>query len=190
MITVPDLPGREHWTPAFAGLSTDKVRRFVWAYLFGGTNAAAAAKWAGYSNASNACDVRGHDLLQRDDVHAALRELSSKYLFSLAPKAIVRLGQLLDERDHPKHFAAVALTMQSTYFPQRQEVQHNHTGSIELNHTDAALEALTYMRSLNVPRETLEQQFGKSGLSRYERMLEERDSKRMKVIEGKVDDQS
>ena len=47
-----------------------------------------------------------------------------------------------------------------------------------------ALEALSYLKSMSVPREKLIEQFGHSGLVRYEKMLEERDAKRgMKVIE-------
>lgn len=183
-IGLPDLPSREGWPPALAALATDKVRKFAWAYLFNGGQAAEAARWAGYSNVAEGAKVRACELLQREDVHAALRELSTKYLFSLAPKAIVRLGELLDRPEHPKHFNAIALTMQSTYFPDQHRVEHHHTGSIELSHTDAALEALSYLKSMSVPREKLVEQFGHSGLARYEKMLDERDAKRgMKTIE-------
>jgi len=162
----------------------EKQRKFAWGYLFSGGHGAEAARFAGYSDASEACKVRAHGLLQRDDINAALRDLSTKYLFSLAPKAIIRLGELLDDRKHHKHFDAIRLTMGVTYFPEKQQVEHHHTGSVQVNHTDAALEALAYLKSMDVPREKLIQQFGHSGLERYERMLEERNAKRgMKVIE-------
>lgn len=183
------MPSRDGWPPALAALSTDKHRRFAWAYLFNGGCAAEAARWAGYSDHADGAKVRGCELLQRDDVHAALRELSTKYLFSLAPRAITRLGELLDQPQHPKHFNAIELTMRSTYFPDQHRVEHHHTGSVEISHTDAALEALAYLKSMDVPRDKLVQQFGASGLARYERMLAERDEKRggPKLIEGKVE---
>lgn len=159
-------------------------RKFAWAYLFSGGEGADSARAAGYSDVADGAKVRASELLQREDVHAALRELSTKYLFSLAPKAIARLGQILDSPQHPKHFNAIELTLSKTYFPERHQVEHHHTGSIELSHTDAALEALSYLKSMSVPREKLIEQFGHSGLTRYEKMLEERDAKKgMKVIE-------
>lgn len=179
---IPELPDREHWPPALAALKNDRHRKFAWAYLFSGGEGMASARAAGFSDTGEACKVRAFELLQRDDIHAALREISTKYLFSLAPKAIVRLGELLDKPDHSKHAKAIEMALGMTWFPQQTQVNHHHTGSIELSHTDAALEALAYLRSLNVPRETLVAQFGHSGLARYEKMLEERDRK-MKVIE-------
>jgi len=179
---LPELPSQESWPPAFAALKNERHRRFAWAYLFTGGEGEASARVAGYSDASEACKVRAHELLQRDDITEALRELSTKYLFSLAPKAIMRLGAILDLPQHPKHMKAIELTLSKTWFPEQTQVSHHHSGTIELSHTDAAMEALAYLRSLNVPRETLVAQFGHSGLARYEKMLEERDRK-MKVIE-------
>jgi hypothetical protein len=185
---IPELPAREDWPPALAALRGDRQRKFAWAYLFSGGEGMASARAAGYSDTGEACKVRAFELLQRDDIQAALREISTKYLFSLAPKAIVRLGELLDKPDNHKHFDAIRLTMASTLFPERTSIEHHHSGTIELSHTDAALEALTYLRSMAVPREKLVEQFGHSGLVRYEKMLEEQETKKgMKVIEEKVD---
>src|SRR5215831_9848292 len=118
-LVIPLMPPKED-LPSSVTTLPEKQMRFVWGYLFGGGEGAAAARWAGYSDAAEACKVRAHGLLQRDDINAALRDLSTKYLFSLAPKAIIRLGELLDDRKHHKHFDAIRLAMGATYFPERQ----------------------------------------------------------------------
>lgn len=171
--------------PKMAACS-ERERKFVWAYLLNGGNQRQAAIAAGFSNASGACDVRGHELMQRDRVLEAMHEVSWKTMRGLSLVAVLQTERILKEGTDADRLKAAFGVLNRTGFGEATVVQHNHTGSIELNHTDAALEALTYMRSLNVPRETLEQQFGKSGLSRYERMLEERNS-RVKTIEGKVE---
>ena len=103
-------------------------------------------------------------------------------LGSVAVPAVRALEALIEKPDHPDHFKAVTAVLSRIGFGEKVLVDHRHSGTIELNHTDAALEALAYLRSMAVPREKLVEQFGHSGLARYEKMLQERDSK-MKVIE-------
>ena len=57
---------------------------------------------------------------------------------------------------------------------------------VTVNHTDSALQDLRTLIGLGVAREKLVEIFGFSGLSRYEKMLEEQDRRSGKLIEGEV----
>jgi hypothetical protein len=181
---VPVCPPFEDLPDAVRSLSQERERIFVWAYMFNGANGAAAARTAGYSDASDGAKVRAHTLLQRDDVQAALRELTQKYLFSLAPKAIVRLGELLDKPDHKQHAKAIDMTLARTGFIERTGVDHQHEHTIKVDHTSAAVADLRRLLALGVPREKLIEVFGYSGLSRYEKLLLEEDARAGRMIEG------
>jgi hypothetical protein len=62
--------------------------------------------------------------------------------------------------------------------------QHQHDVSVKIeDHTSAAIANLRWLRELKVPRKVLLEQFGYSGLGRYEKMLEEHDRAQPKVIE-------
>jgi phage terminase small subunit len=167
----------------------ERERRFVWAYVVNSIsdkreNGSQAARDAGYSDTKEACKVRAHELLHRDDVLDAIQEVAGRELRGLVVPAVMGMARLLDKPDHPDHFKAVTAVLNRTGFSEKTTVEVHHSGSIELNRTDSALEALAYLKSLDVPREKLVEQFGHSGLARYEKMLEERDAKRsMKVIE-------
>ena len=149
----------------------------MWGYVFGGGEGAAAARIAGYSDAGEACKVRAHSLLQRDEIQDAIKALTGKYLFSLAPKAVLRLGEILDNPKHSKHTKAIEMVLDRTGHGAATDVNVNVQGEVTVNHTDAALENLRSMLELGVPREKLEGIFGFSGLSRYEKMLAERGPK-------------
>ena len=163
---------------------TEKQRRFVWAYFLTGGEGAEAARQAGYSDTGEAAKVRACTLLQQDTILQAMHEVAWKSLRGLTLLATVKLERLLRKDDSPDQAKAIFGVLNRTGLGEKMLVEHHHTGSIELNHTDAALEALAYLKSMAVPREKLVEQFGHSGLERYERMLEERDAKRgMKVVE-------
>jgi len=164
---------------------TEKQRRFVWAYLLNGGHGSDAARQAGYSDSGEACKVRASTLLQQDDILQAFHEVSWKSMRGLSMVATLTVENVMRHGPPAERLKAAFGILNRTGFGEKLQVEHHHTGSIELSHTDAALEALSYLRSLNVPRETLIAQFGHSGLARYEKMLEERDAKRgMKVIEN------
>lgn len=158
-------------------LRNDRERAFVWNYILNGANGTRAARAAGYSDASGACRVRAVELLQREDIQAALRELSVRYLGSLVPKAMVRLGQLLDNKTHRQHHKAIDMVLSRTGFAERTAVDVNVSGQVNINHTDAAVDDLRRLKSIGVPRAELERIFGFSGLSRYEKLLAAADAK-------------
>lgn len=163
-------------------------RKFVWAYLQNGGNGRQAALTAGYSDVKEGAKVRGSELLHRDRVIQALHEVAWKSMRGLSLVAVLQTENILRHGSPADRLKAAFGILNRTGFGERMQVEHHHTGSIEVSHTDAALEALTYLKSMDVPREKLIEQFGHSGLTRYERMLEERDAKRgVKLIEGKVE---
>jgi len=159
-----------------------RERAFVWFMVCNGGIGYKAAIAAGYSNASEAAKVRAFELRQKPAIIEAIHECGWRNLGSLGLTAISALETLVLKPDHPDHFKAVTAVLSRIGFGEKVLVDHRHSGTIELSHTDAALEALAYLRSMAVPRDKLVEQFGHSGLARYEKMLLERDSK-MKVIE-------
>jgi hypothetical protein len=118
--------------------------------------------------------VRAHELLRQDAVLDALREQAGKNLKHLSALAIHKLEQIVMKDGSPDQLKAVLAVLNRTGFDEKTTVQHVHTGTVELNHTDAALESLAFLKSMDVPREKLIEQFGYSGLARYEAMLTER----------------
>src|SRR5262245_49658691 len=107
---IPLMPDASMLPDEFLVLS-ERQRAFAWNYVFNGANGADAAREAGFSDVKEGCKVRAHELLARDDVCDAVRALTTKYLFSLAPKATLRLNQLLDDPKHPKHAKAIEMTL-------------------------------------------------------------------------------
>lgn len=171
MPPLPDLP------EAVVALRDERQRSFVWHYMLNGGDGAKAARLSGYSDVKEACKVRASQLLQRADIQAALQELCTRYLFSLAPKAVFRLGKLLDDPKHKHHAKAIDMTLSRTGFGERTAVDVNVSGSVQVNHTREAVEQLRMFRGMGVPREKLVEIFGFSGLERYEKMLVEADAK-------------
>lgn len=168
---IPLLPALSDLPDAVRSLRTERERVFVWTYMFNGGNGADAARLAGYSDKSEGAKVQAHHLLQREEVQHALRELCTKYLFSLAPKAIFKLGVLLDSENEKVALKAVDMTLSRTGHSERTALDVNVGGSVTVNHTTAAVDDLRRLKSLGVPREKLIETFGHSGLSRYEKML-------------------
>jgi hypothetical protein len=182
---VPLIPPVSDLPEAVQALRSDRERVFVWTYMFNGGNGTRAAKAAGYSDASEGCKVRAHGLLQRANVQSALRELCGKYLFSLAPIALVKLRDHLHSENEKISQKAVDMTLSRTGFSERTAMDVNVTGSVQVNHTTAAVEDLRRLMQLGVPREKLVETFGFSGLSRYEKMLEAAD--KAKLIEHQAE---
>ena len=179
---IPIMPAVGDLPEAFQVLRDQRRQAFVWAYVFNGAQGKAAAIAAGYSDVADGAKVRACELLQREDVGEAIKALTGRYLFSLAPKAVLRLNELLDNPRHPKHVRAIELTLDRTGHVAKTAVDVTVGGTVTVNHTDAALADLERLQAMGVPRAELERIFGFSGLERYERML----AKRPKVIEGEI----
>jgi hypothetical protein len=182
---LPLLPPLADMPEALRDVRDERRRRFAWFYVFNGANGSAAAVAAGYSDVAGGAKVQAHHVLQRDDVQNAIKALTTRYLFSLAPKAVLRLEELLDNPKHPKHDKAIEMTLSRSGHGEKSQVDVNVSGSVTLNHTDTALEDLRRLVELGAPREKLIEAFGVSGLIRYEGMLAEKVSRETKVIEHK-----
>lgn len=171
------LPPLHHLPEAMQALRNDRERAFVWNYMLNGCKGGPAALAAGYAGTPGSARVRAFELLHREDIQAALRELGMRYLGSLMPKALVRLGELLDNKNHRQHAKAIEMTLSRTGVVERTALDVNVSGQVNVNHTDAAVEDLRRLKSIGVPRAELERIFGFSGLSRYEKLLAAADAK-------------
>ena len=175
---IPLLPPLQHLPEAVQALRHERERVFVWHYMLNGANGADAARKAGYSDKKEGAKVRAHELLHRDDIQQALRELSTRYLFSLAPKALFRLSTLLESESEPVALKAVAMTLSRTGFAERTGLDVTVDGQVKVvDHTTAAVADLRRLKGLGVPRAELERVFGFTGLSRYEKLLAAEDAK-------------
>lgn len=180
----PILPPLHQLPEAVQALRNDRERLFCWNYLWNGGNGAKAAREAGYSDVKEGAKVRAHGLLARQDILDALSELGRRYLYSLQPKALVRLGALLESPDERVAAKAVDMTLSRTGLSERTAIDLNVNGTVKVvDHTAAAVEDLRRLKAMGVPRTELERVFGFSGLARYEKMLAAEDAK---LIEGEV----
>lgn len=184
---IPLLPPASDLPEAVLALRTERERAFVWTYMFNGGDGAKAARAAGYSDVKEGAKVRAHGLLQRGDVQEALRSLCTKYLFSLAPVALVKLRKHLLSDNERVSLKAVDMTLSRTGHSERTALDVNVSGEVRhVDHTKAAVEDLRRLKSLGVPKPELEKVFGFSGLSRYERLLAADDAK---LIEARPADE-
>jgi phage terminase small subunit len=165
---------------------SEKERRFVWFYVTDDDgNATEAARKAGYVDSENgAIRVRGHQLIHRDRVLAAIEEVAGKAFRGLLAPAVRATRRLIENDKHADHAKTTLSVLSRLGKSERSGLDVNVTGEVQHNHTDAALNDLRALLSLQVPREKLVEIFGFSGLSRYEKMLAEVDAKAPKLIEG------
>jgi|SRR5579872_2588670 len=167
---------------------SERERRFVWFYVTndGPPNAAQAARDAGYADTSRAAAVRGHELLHRERVLAALEEVGKKAFRGLLGPAVKAAAKLIETEKHPDHSKAVFTTLARLGLGEKSSVDVNVSGEMTVNHTDQALNDLRVLIGLGVSEEKLVEVFGFSGLSRYRKMLAEQDARSGKLIEGEV----
>lgn len=165
-------------------LCSEMERSFVWHYLLGladgERNATEAARKAGYSDPggdSAAIRVRGYELMHRDRVKAALREVAETEFEGLLLPTVQAARNLIENPKHRDHAGTVKTILSGLGLG--ETVRLKVEGEVTVNHTDAAIEDLRRLKSLGVPREKLLETFGFSGLSRYEAMLVEADRKRL-----------
>lgn len=163
---------------------SDRERKFVWFYITndGPPNGAQAARDAGYSDASDGAKVTAHALLHRERVIQALEEVGKKAFRGLLGPAVKAAAKMINNDKHIDHSKAVFTTLARLGLGEKSSVDVNVNGEVTVNHTDQALNDLKALLELGVARSKLEEIFGFSGLSRYEKMLAEVP----KLIEGEV----
>jgi phage terminase small subunit len=172
---------------------SERERAFVMHYLAicaeeGKGNATEAARRAGYADAGlQSCSIRvqAHSLLHREKVREAMFEIGKAEFVSLLFPSVMAARKLVENDKHPDHAGMVKTTLSALGFGEKSQVDLNISGSVNVSHTDSALEDLRRMMELGTPREKLAEVFGQSGLDRYERMLA---SQRLKVIEHSPDE--
>ena len=164
---------------------SERERAFVMHYLAicaegGRANATEAARRAGYTDTGDAgIRVRGHQLLHRDRVKAAMVEVGRTEFLGLLFPTIMAARHLIENKDHPDHAGMVKSTLSALGLGERTAVDFNVSGEVTVNHIDAAIDDLRRLTEMGAPREKLVEVFGVSGLERYERML----ASKAKVIE-------
>jgi hypothetical protein len=178
------------WGPCMKALPSDRHRAFVCALYeiergLGATTK--AAKMAGFgTSTTSAVSWRAiaYRLAHDDKILAAIHEEDQRRIRTSAPRAIRALTNLVEDPDHKDHGRAIAMILDRVH-----PAETHHTVEVR-HHIDHDAEAVTQLRmlkSLDVSRAKLEEMFGHSGLSHYERLLELEDQKtrpRPKMIEG------
>lgn len=184
MTDVPVLPPLEHLPEAVRALRNDRERLFCWHYMWGGGNGSKAARLAGLGSTAGSVRVRAHEMLMRQDILNAVGELGARYLYTLQPKALVKVGKLIDSKSDGVALKASLGVLGRTGMGERTGLDVNVSGEVTVDHTSAAVADLRRLRELGLPREKLVETFGFSGLARYEKLLEASD--KAKVVEGEV----
>lgn len=181
--------------PKMLALS-ERERAFVWYYVIEQETQTEAARKAGYAdngslgdNAKSSIRVRAHDLMHRERVLEAIDEVGRQAFRGLLAPAIAAVKRIIENPKHPDHSKVVAATLNRLGLVEKTGVEVSVNGTIAVNHTDAAVSDLKALRELGVSREKLIEMFGFSGLSRYEKMLDEREGRAPRgplLIEGEV----
>jgi hypothetical protein len=172
---------------------SERERRFAFLMAIHATdgNAAAAARLAGYSDPgphSGSIKVKASQLMHHERVIAAVAEFTRNAFRGLEPVCVAKVRRIVENEKHPDH-AKVCLSLLSRYgYSERTQTDVTVSGSVTVNHTDAAVDDLRRLKLLGVPKEKLLEIFGFSGLDRYEAMLAEKDARAPKVIEHRSDE--
>jgi hypothetical protein len=120
--------------PKMQALRDDRQRRFAFLMGCGETNATEAAREAGYPDTSGAAKTRGWELMQREDILSAVREVAGRVLGGLAPIAIAALRNILRTPKHPAHARMIETVLDRTGYlaamEQRITVEHVDDGRL------------------------------------------------------------
>jgi hypothetical protein len=163
------------WGPCMKALPSDRHRAFVIALYEvergRGANVQ-AAKMAGFgtsTTSANGWSAIGYRLSHDERILAALHEEDQRRIRASAPRAIRALTNLIEDSTHKDHARAIAMTLDRVH-----AVETRHTVEVHhrVDHDAEAVTQLRVLKSLDVPRAKLEEMFGYSGLSHYERLLE------------------
>jgi hypothetical protein len=186
-----EVPGID-FGPAMMALPSDRHRNFVLFHVIDVVedNHANAARRAGFGRSNSSAETfakLAYRLLQDAAIQAAILEVGKRYLGSLISKALRACDEVMGDenaKDADRLRAASAVLDRTFGVTTSLQVQVEHTHHID--HTAAAIEALRWMKQMDVPHAKLVEHFGESGLGRYEKKLAEEDIKAGKVIGGEV----
>lgn len=163
-------------------------RRFVWFFVTGDEDDATdAARKAGYvDNGNGAIRVTAHRLRHRERVIEAIKEVAAAELRAQIVPVLHATKRIIRNPKHPDHARTLATMLSRLGHGEKGSLDVNVSGQVTLSHTDASLNDLRILREMGVSRDVLERAFGFSGLPRLEKMLEEREGRSSKLIEGEV----
>jgi hypothetical protein len=184
---IPDSLG-----PAMEALPKPQWRVWVMNFVVTG-NAAEASRRSGFGTESTSDKdfARiGYRLLRRDDVRMAIMEETRNHYHTAAAAAVREVRRILDDpkaKDADKLRAADGILARFDPIITGQVVRVEHEHHHRVDHATATLEALRFLKSLDVPRDKLVEHFGYSGLARYEAQLIAADAKAGKLIEGRAE---
>jgi phage terminase small subunit len=186
---LPVVEGTE-WGPCMKALASDRHRAFVLALYevpLGYGAQVKAAKRAGFGTSTSSAkswSVIASRLAHDEKIQLAIREEGEKRIRASAPRALRALGRLIESPNHKDHGRAIGMVMDRVHPAEQRHVVdvHHHT-----DHDAEAVAQLRMFKGLGVARGKLEEMFGYSGLSRYERLLDLEDAKnRPPMIEGRA----
>jgi phage terminase small subunit len=176
--------------PMMKALPTDRHRAFVRALYqvkpgFGAqSKAAKLAGWGQPLSSAQSMATIASRLAHDERVLEAIREEDEKRIRSSAPRAISALSRLVENPKHKDHARGIAMVLDRVHPAETRHLVDVHHHAVD--HSAEAVAQLRMLKSLDVAREKLEEVFGFSGLSRYEKMLAEADARAPKLIEGTV----
>jgi hypothetical protein len=164
---------------AMAQLPSDKMRAYI-EFKLAGHKPAEAVRLAGYQVSSpQSATSLAYKLDHDPRMEMAWIEMCRAQLKRLGGKAINALDETISMPMHPQRIkAALAVVDRIDPTVQRVEVKHE-----KVDQTTEALKYLDHLLSLGTPREVLEREFGKFGLSHYSRLLAEKKSAEPKIID-------
>lgn len=131
-------------------LLTDRQRAFVIAFVEAGNQNYAEA----YIRAGYAFDeTRGNAsrLANSPKVQAAILEETSSRLHAMAPVALATVLKIATTDNHPAQFAAAKHILAATGFNQRQSIDVNHQGAVEIGFSELMAQ-LQQLRSAGIER--------------------------------------
>jgi phage terminase small subunit len=189
---LPVVDGVE-FGPAMKALPSDRHRAFVlnlYSIKPGHGAHVKAAKSAGFgtstSSAQSWASIASR-LAHDDRVLAAIHEEDQRRIRSSAPRAIRALQNLVETPGHKDHARAIGMVLDRVHPAETHhvvDVMHTHV----VDHRKEAVADLRRCLALGIPHEKLLELFGFSGLSRYQKMLEDEDAnaagKTPRLIEG------
>jgi predicted dinucleotide-utilizing enzyme len=168
---------------------TEKQRNFVIA-LFAvrqghgaAVRAARAAGWGTPSSSAQSMATISSRLMHNDAIIEGMREYGEQFLKAAGPAALRALEKMILTPSHKGHERSVAAVVDRLYAVETRHLVDVHHHAVD--HSAEAVAHLRMLKSLDVSRSKLEEVFGFSGLSRYERLLEIEEAKKSpRLIEG------